>query len=215
MPSNSNQPLLGEKITAASSIRAGEQFTVRVGSGRTSTVTIEADDTHTTLHRRVLRGILDLLRRLNRERNLATILITHDLGVVAEIADRVLVMYGGKVVEQGTLEQIFYDPQHPYAWGLLGSLTRLDTYDRPEQALRMIESEPAAQVLEPWSIEVWRASCRAMLDRAPSAIEAAADVSVNSTGSATRHGTAPSAGSISTPIRRACCSSSARTASVG
>ncbi len=58
------------------------------------------------------------------------ILITHDLGVVAEVADRVLVMYAGRVVEQGTLDEIFYDPQHPYTWGLLGSLTRLDQ-DRP------------------------------------------------------------------------------------
>ncbi len=54
------------------------------------------------------------------------ILITHDLGVVAEVADRVLVMYAGQIVEDATLDEIFYDPQHPYTWGLLGSLTRLD-----------------------------------------------------------------------------------------
>ena len=54
------------------------------------------------------------------------ILVTHDLGVVADIADRVVVMYAGRVVEQGTLEEIFYDPQHPYTWGLLGSITRVD-----------------------------------------------------------------------------------------
>jgi peptide/nickel transport system ATP-binding protein/oligopeptide transport system ATP-binding protein len=58
------------------------------------------------------------------------IFVTHDLGVVADIADRVLVMYAGRVVEQGTLDQIFYDPQHPYTWGLLGSITRVDR-DRP------------------------------------------------------------------------------------
>ncbi len=51
---------------------------------------------------------------------MAVIMITHDLGVVAEVADRVNVMYAGRVVESGTLEQIFYDPQHPYTWGLLG-----------------------------------------------------------------------------------------------
>jgi len=54
------------------------------------------------------------------------ILVTHDLGVVADIADRVIVMYAGRVVEQGTLDDIFYDPQHPYTWGLLGSITRID-----------------------------------------------------------------------------------------
>jgi peptide/nickel transport system ATP-binding protein/oligopeptide transport system ATP-binding protein len=54
------------------------------------------------------------------------ILVTHDLGVVADIADRIVVMYAGRVVEQGTLDDIFYDPQHPYTWGLLGSITRVD-----------------------------------------------------------------------------------------
>ena len=52
--------------------------------------------------------------------------MTHDLGVVADIADRVIVMYAGRVVEQGTLDDLFYDPQHPYTWGLLGSITRID-----------------------------------------------------------------------------------------
>jgi oligopeptide/dipeptide ABC transporter ATP-binding protein len=54
------------------------------------------------------------------------ILVTHDLGVVADIADRIAVMYAGRIVEEGTLDEIFYDPQHPYTWGLLGSITRLD-----------------------------------------------------------------------------------------
>jgi peptide/nickel transport system ATP-binding protein len=85
-----------------------------------------ADEPTTALDVTIQAQILRLLEDLNRERNLATILITHDLGVVAEVADRVLVMYGGRVVEQGTLDEIFYDPQHPYTWGLLGSLTRLD-----------------------------------------------------------------------------------------
>ena len=60
------------------------------------------------------------------ETSSAIILVTHDLGVVADIADRVVVMYAGRVVEQGTLDEIFYDPQHPYTWGLLGSITRID-----------------------------------------------------------------------------------------
>jgi peptide/nickel transport system ATP-binding protein len=85
-----------------------------------------ADEPTTALDVTIQAQILRLLEDLNRERGLATILITHDLGVVAEIADRVLVMYAGKVVEQGTLDEIFYDPQHPYTWGLLGSMTRLD-----------------------------------------------------------------------------------------
>jgi oligopeptide/dipeptide ABC transporter ATP-binding protein len=85
-----------------------------------------ADEPTTALDVTIQAQILRLLGDLNRERNLATILITHDLGVVAELADRVLVMYAGRVVEEGTLDEIFYDPQHPYTWGLLGSLTRLD-----------------------------------------------------------------------------------------
>jgi len=91
-----------------------------------------ADEPTTALDVTVQAQILQLIEQLNRERGLATILITHDLGVVAETADRVLVMYAGRVVEEGTLEEIFYDPQHPYTWGLLGSLTRLDR-ERPER----------------------------------------------------------------------------------
>jgi peptide/nickel transport system ATP-binding protein len=85
-----------------------------------------ADEPTTALDVTIQAQVLRLLERLNRERNLATVLITHDLGVVAEVADRVMVMYAGRVVEQGALDEIFYDPQHPYTWGLLGSLTRLD-----------------------------------------------------------------------------------------
>jgi oligopeptide/dipeptide ABC transporter ATP-binding protein len=85
-----------------------------------------ADEPTTALDVTIQAQILELLAGLNRKRNLATILITHDLGVVAEVADRVLVMYAGRVVERGTLDEIFYDPQHPYTWGLLGSLTRID-----------------------------------------------------------------------------------------
>ncbi|HEY7256667.1 MAG TPA: ABC transporter ATP-binding protein [Solirubrobacterales bacterium] len=85
-----------------------------------------ADEPTTALDVTIQAQILDLLKRLNRERNLATLLITHDLGVVAEVADRVLVMYAGRIVERGGLDDIFYDPQHPYTWGLLGSLARID-----------------------------------------------------------------------------------------
>ena len=81
-----------------------------------------ADEPTTALDVTIQAQILRLLEDLNREQSLATILITHDLGVVAEVADRVLVMYAGRVVEQGTLDDIFYDPQHPYTWGLFGLL---------------------------------------------------------------------------------------------
>ena len=101
-----------------------------------------ADEPTTALDVTIQAQILDLLAQLNRERNLATILITHDLGVVAEVADRVLVMYAGKVVEEGTLDEIFYDPQHPYTWGLLGSLTRIDR-PRPHRLPQIAGSPPS------------------------------------------------------------------------
>jgi peptide/nickel transport system ATP-binding protein/oligopeptide transport system ATP-binding protein len=101
-----------------------------------------ADEPTTALDVTVQSQILALIERLNRERELATILITHDFGVVAEAADRVLVMYAGQVVEEGTLDQIFYDPQHPYTWGLLGSLTRIDR-PRPRRLPQIGGSPPS------------------------------------------------------------------------
>jgi peptide/nickel transport system ATP-binding protein/oligopeptide transport system ATP-binding protein len=101
-----------------------------------------ADEPTTALDVTIQAQILRLIEDLNRERGLATILITHDLGVVADTADRVLVMYAGKVVEQGTLDEIFYDPQHPYTWGLMGSLTRLDR-PRPKRLPQISGSPPS------------------------------------------------------------------------
>ncbi|MFT3866281.1 MAG: ABC transporter ATP-binding protein [Solirubrobacterales bacterium] len=101
-----------------------------------------ADEPTTALDVTIQAQILELIQDLNRSRGLATILITHDLGVVAEVADRVLVMYGGKVVEQGSLDDIFYDPQHPYTWGLLGSLTRLDQ-PRPHRLPQISGAPPS------------------------------------------------------------------------
>ena len=75
------------------------------------------------------------------------ILVTHDLGVVADIADRIAVMYAGRIIEEGTLDQIFYDPQHPYTWGLLGSITRVDR-PRPER-LPAIEGLPPSLANRP------------------------------------------------------------------
>jgi oligopeptide/dipeptide ABC transporter ATP-binding protein len=121
-----------------------------------------ADEPTTALDVTIQAQILDLLARLNRERNLATILITHDLGVVAEVADRVLVMYAGRIVEEGTLEEIFYDPQHPYTWGLLGSLTRLDR-PRPHR-LPQIRGAPPSLLHPPQGCH-FRPRCPHELER--------------------------------------------------
>jgi oligopeptide/dipeptide ABC transporter ATP-binding protein len=105
-----------------------------------------ADEPTTALDVTVQAQILRLIDQLNRDRDLAVILITHDLGVVAEIADRVVVMYAGQIVENATLDEIFYDPQHPYTWGLLGSLTRLD--QRRTGRLSQIKGQPPS-LLDP------------------------------------------------------------------
>jgi peptide/nickel transport system ATP-binding protein len=85
-----------------------------------------ADEPTTALDVTVQAQILELLRDLQKEFGMAIILITHDLGVVAEVADRVAVMYAGRIVEYGTVDDIFYRPQMPYTMGLLGSITRMD-----------------------------------------------------------------------------------------
>ena len=85
-----------------------------------------ADEPTTALDVTIQAQILQEVVQLSEESNSGVIFVTHDLGVVADIADRVIVMYAGRVVEQGTLDEIFYDPQHPYTWGLLGSVTRMD-----------------------------------------------------------------------------------------
>jgi peptide/nickel transport system ATP-binding protein len=91
-----------------------------------------ADEPTTALDVTIQAQILQQMRDLREETGAAVILVTHDLGVVADIADRIAVMYAGRIVEEGTLDQIFYDPQHPYTWGLLGSITRVDK-PRPER----------------------------------------------------------------------------------
>ncbi|MEU9580416.1 ABC transporter ATP-binding protein [Streptomyces chilikensis] len=85
-----------------------------------------ADEPTTALDVTVQAQILDLIRDLQKEFGSAVIVITHDLGVVAELADDILVMYGGRCVERGAAEKVFYEPRHPYTWGLLGSMPRLD-----------------------------------------------------------------------------------------
>ena len=95
-----------------------------------------ADEPTTALDVTIQAQILGELRTLRDESAAGIILVTHDLAVVADIADRVVVMYSGRVVEQGTLDELFYDPLHPYTWGLLGSITRVDRDRTPESCPR-------------------------------------------------------------------------------
>lgn len=88
------------------------------------------DEPTTALDVTVQGRILDLINRIKQERNLSVIFITHDLGVVARMADRICVMYAGKIVEYGTAEEIFYSPAHPYTWALLSSMPDLDTKEK-------------------------------------------------------------------------------------
>jgi oligopeptide/dipeptide ABC transporter ATP-binding protein len=100
-----------------------------------------ADEPTTALDVTIQAQILDLIARLKDETGMAIMLVTHDMGVVAELADRVQVMYGGRIVEQGSVEDIFERPQHPYTRGLLASIPRLDR-PRPRR-LSSIPGSPA------------------------------------------------------------------------
>jgi peptide/nickel transport system ATP-binding protein len=101
-----------------------------------------ADEPTTALDVTVQAQILDLMRDLQQEFNSAVIIITHDLGVVAELAEDILVMYAGRAVEYGSADQIFTEPQHPYTWGLLGSMPRLDR-ERSERLLPIPGTPPS------------------------------------------------------------------------
>ena len=90
------------------------------------------DEPTTALDVTIQAQILELINNLKKERNLSVIFITHDLGVVANMADRIAVMYAGKIVEYGTSEEIFYSPAHPYTWALLSSMPDLDTKEKLE-----------------------------------------------------------------------------------
>ncbi|MFA5485773.1 MAG: oligopeptide/dipeptide ABC transporter ATP-binding protein [Bacilli bacterium] len=90
------------------------------------------DEPTTALDVTIQAQILELINRLKRERNLSVIFITHDLGVVANMADRVAVMYAGKIVEYGLVNELFYDPRHPYTWALLSSIPDVDSRERLE-----------------------------------------------------------------------------------
>lgn len=98
-----------------------------------------ADEPTTALDVTIQSQILELMRDIQKDTKSAIIFITHDLGVVANIADRVAVMYGGKIVEIGETDDIFYNPKHPYTWGLLGSMPTLDS---DEETLETIPGSP-------------------------------------------------------------------------
>jgi len=85
-----------------------------------------ADEPTTALDVTIQAQILKLIKKLKDELGSAVVLITHDMGVVADVADRVAVMYAGRIIEQGSKQDVFYDAQHPYTWGLLGSIARID-----------------------------------------------------------------------------------------
>jgi oligopeptide/dipeptide ABC transporter ATP-binding protein len=106
-----------------------------------------ADEPTTALDVTIQAQIIDLIDKLKDDFDSAVVLITHDLGVVADIADRIGVMYAGRIVEFGAKRDLFYDPQHPYTWGLLGSIPRID---RPKASrLYSIEGMPPSLISSP------------------------------------------------------------------
>jgi len=105
-----------------------------------------ADEPTTALDVTIQAQVLRVLRAAQREVRAATLLITHDLGVVAEMADRVMVMYGGRAVECGTVDEIFHAPRHPYTRGLLRSRPRID---RPDEPFVAIEGQPPNMLAAP------------------------------------------------------------------
>jgi peptide/nickel transport system ATP-binding protein len=107
-----------------------------------------ADEPTTALDVTIQAQILKLIKKLREEHGTAVVLITHDMGVVADMADRIAVMYAGRVVEQGTQRELFYNPQHPYTWGLLGSIARLDR-PRPKRLAAIPGLPPSLMHLPP------------------------------------------------------------------
>ncbi|MDI7742775.1 ABC transporter ATP-binding protein [Lysinibacillus fusiformis] len=99
-----------------------------------------ADEPTTALDVTIQAQILELMKDIQKKRNTSIIFITHDLGVVANVADRVAVMYAGQIVEYGTVNDIFYNPKHPYTWGLLGSMP--DLKNNAKEELRTIPGSP-------------------------------------------------------------------------
>lgn len=105
------------------------------------------DEPTTALDVTIQSQILELIRDMQKEHQLSVVFITHDLGVVANVADRVAVMYAGKIVETGTVDEIFYDPKHPYTWALLASMPDLET--RNDDELFVISGTPPNMIYPP------------------------------------------------------------------
>lgn len=105
-----------------------------------------ADEPTTALDVTIQAQILELLKEIQRKLGTATVLVSHDLGVVARAADRVAIMYAGKIVEIGTAEEIYYDPRHPYTWGLMNSLPALN---KGASALKTIPGMPPSLINPP------------------------------------------------------------------
>src|SRR5260370_36103525 len=101
-----------------------------------------ADEPTTALDVTIQAQILDLLRELNADFGAAIMLISHDLGVIANVCRRVVVMYAGEIVEEGTTEALLADPKHPYTWALLNAVPRLDCHTPGEKRLTTIEGTP-------------------------------------------------------------------------
>jgi oligopeptide/dipeptide ABC transporter ATP-binding protein len=121
-----------------------------------------ADEPTTALDVTIQAQILELIGNLQREFDSAVLLITHDLGVVAEVANRVAVMYAGRIVEYAEVGELFREPQHPYTWGLLGSISRLD---RPRQRrLAAISGQPPSLISLPAGCS-FRPRCPHAFDR--------------------------------------------------
>jgi peptide/nickel transport system ATP-binding protein len=121
-----------------------------------------ADEPTTALDVTIQAQIIRLIQELQDRLGMAVILITHDLGVVADTAEDINVMYAGRIVEAGTRDEIFYDPQHPYTWGLLGSLARPD---RPRvERLSQIQGQPPSLLAPPQGCH-FRPRCPHEFDR--------------------------------------------------
>ena len=120
-----------------------------------------ADEPTTALDATLQAQVLDLLREIRRDHGTATVLVSHDLGAVARAADRVAVMYAGKIVETGTAEEVFYDPRHPYTWSLLLSLPSRarpghELHTLPGVPPTIIDPQPgdAFAPRNPWALEI-------------------------------------------------------------
>jgi peptide/nickel transport system ATP-binding protein/oligopeptide transport system ATP-binding protein len=134
-----------------------------------------ADEPTTALDVTIQAQILTLIRKLKDEFDTAVVLITHDMGVVADLADRIAVMYGGRIIEKGSRADIFYDPQHPYTWGLLGSIARLDR-PKPRRLAAIPGLPPSLLSLPPGCAFAARCAHRfALCDQRPDLLDKTGD----------------------------------------